>query len=123
PGGGVATASKWMTAAVERAWGPLAAKLALATGADVLPVFFHGQNSRLFQIAANIHQVLKYSLLLHEVRNKIGTSVRVKVGQVIPNPSLQEMGNPQAVTATLKRLIQELSLDQRRRKSRRHPRS
>src|SRR5262249_31743719 len=61
PGGGVAAAPKTFGQAVDRPWGTLAAKLALATGAAVLPVYFHGQNSRWFQAASNIHQTLRYA--------------------------------------------------------------
>jgi len=78
--------------------GPLAAKLALATGAAVLPVFFHGQNSRWFQAASNIHQTLRYALLFHEVRNKIGRCLDVTIGDVIANERLRALGDRNAVT-------------------------
>jgi putative hemolysin len=109
PGRGVATAPKLSSQAKERPWGPLAAKLALATGAAVLPVFFHGQNSRLFQIASNIHQVLKYGLLLNEVRNKLGTRLRVTIGFVVSTATLREIGNAQGASAYLKQLTESLA--------------
>ncbi len=102
PGGGVAAAPKTFGRAVDRPWGTLAAKLALATGAAALPVFFHGQNSRWFQAASNIHQTLRYALLFHEVRNKIGRRLAVIIGDVIAPERLRVLGDRNAVTEFLR---------------------
>jgi putative hemolysin len=109
PGGGVATARPFWRRVVDRPWGPLTAKLALATGADVLPVFVHGQNSRVFQAAASLHQVLKYAFLFHEVRNKIGAQITVTSGDIIPNAALQSLGDRHAVTAFLRQKTHALA--------------
>ena len=102
PGGGVAAAPKTFGQAVDRPWGTLAAKLALATGAAALPVFFHGQNSRWFQAASNIHQTLRYALLFHEVRNKIGRRLTVTLGDTITPERLRAIGDRKAVTEFLR---------------------
>lgn len=109
PGGGVAAAPKTFGQAVDRPWGTLAAKLALATGAAVLPVYFHGQNSRWFQAASNIHQTLRYALLFHEVRNKIGRSIAVTIGDVIPPERLRALGDRGAVTQFLRQATHGLA--------------
>jgi putative hemolysin len=111
PGGGVAAAPKTFGRAVDRPWGTLAAKLALATGAAVLPVFFHGQNSRWFQAASNIHQTLRYALLFHEVRNKIGRRIDVTIGDVIAPARLRALGDRNAVTAFLRQATHDLAAD------------
>jgi putative hemolysin len=115
PGGGVAAASKTFGRAVDRPWGTLAAKLALATGAAALPVFFHGQNSRWFQAASNIHQTLRYALLFHEVRNKIGRRIDVAIGDVIAPARLQALGDRRAVTEFLRQATHGLADDARTR--------
>ena len=102
PAGGVATAQTMRGPAIDRPWGTFTAKLALQTAAHVLPVFFTGQNSRLYQMAAQLHQTLKLSLLFHEVRNKIGRRFEVAIGEPIPNRRLRELGDRRAVTAYLK---------------------
>jgi putative hemolysin len=102
PAGAVAVAPRLRGPAVDLPWGGLAAKLALASRADVLPVFFAGQNSRLYQAAANIHLTLKYALLFHEVRNKIGARVTARLGTVIAHQRLRELGDSRAVTAMLR---------------------
>lgn len=109
PGGGVATATSALGPVVERPWGPLTAKLALAAGADVLPVYFHGQNSRLFHIASHLHQALRYGLLFHEVRNKIGRRIDVKIGEVIGHERLREFADARGATAFLSEQTQVLA--------------
>jgi putative hemolysin len=109
PGGGVASAPNAFGRAVDRPWGTLAAKLALATGAAALPVFFHGQNSRWFQAAANIHQTLRYALLFHEVRNKIGQRIDVTIGDVLGPARLHALGDRSAVTEFLRRATHGLA--------------
>jgi len=113
PGGGVAAAPNTFGRAIDRPWGTLAAKLALATGAAVLPVFFHGQNSRWFQAASNIHQTLRYALLFHEVRNKIGRRVDVSIGDVIAPARLRARGDRNAVTEFLRQATHGLASDKR----------
>ena len=111
PGGGVAAAPNTFGRAVDRPWGPLAAKLALASGAVVLPVYFHGQNSRWFQAASNIHQMLRYALLCHEVRNKIGRSIAVTIGDVIPHERLRAFDDRNALTQFLRQATHGLADD------------
>jgi putative hemolysin len=109
PGGGVAAAPRTFGRTVDRPWGTLAAKFALATGAAVLPVYFHGQNSRWFQAASNIHQTLRYALLFHEVRNKIGRRIDVAIGDVIANERLRALGERNAVTQFLRQATHGLA--------------
>lgn len=70
--------------AVDGPWSPFAAKLVLQGGAAVLPAFFPGQNSRLFQIASHIHPWLRLGLFLHEVRRQIGGRIHVELGATLP---------------------------------------
>jgi putative hemolysin len=102
PAGGVATSKSFRGPAVDRPWGTFTAKLALQTRADVLPAFFSGQNSRLYQMAAKVNQTLKLSLLFHEVSNKIGRRVDVAVGDIVPNRDLRSIGDLRAITEYLK---------------------
>jgi len=102
PGGGVARAPGAFGRATDLPWGTLTAKLALAAGAPVLPVFFHGQNSRMFHIASHIHQVLRYGMLFHEVRNKMGRRIDVSMGDVISNERLREFDDLRSATDFLR---------------------
>lgn len=97
PSGGVALSDGMRGAAIDLEWKTLTAGLVLGSEADVLPIFFCGQNSRLYQIAGNIRQTLKLSLLFHEVYNKIGKTIELRVGNLIPNAAIRAIGDRQKV--------------------------
>jgi putative hemolysin len=85
PGGSVATSQKpFVGPALDPAWHPFIAKLILNTRATVVPVYFAGQNSRLFQIASHLHYTARLSLLFRETARRIGSRVYVAVGEPIP---------------------------------------
>ncbi len=98
PAGGVATARTLAGPALDKPWGTFTAQLALRSSADVLPVHFSGQNSRLYQLASQINLTFKLSLLFHEVRNKIGRRFPVAIGQPVPNSLIQAIGDLRAIT-------------------------
>ena len=50
----------------------------------------------------NIHQTLRYALLFHEVRNKIGRRIDVTIGDVIAPERLQKIGDLRAATDFLR---------------------
>ncbi len=85
PAGAMATAPDFFGAqpAVERAWTPYLARLIQAAQCPVAPVYFHGQNSRAFQIASHIHLNLRLALFFHEVRRRIGTPFPIEIGEVV----------------------------------------
>lgn len=84
PAGAVSTSpDRWgARAAIDGPWSPFAARLVRHGQASVLPVFFPGQNSRLFQIASHIHPNLRLGLFFHEVRRRIGAPFPVAIGDV-----------------------------------------
>ncbi len=49
-----------------------------------MPIWFGGQNSRLFQIASHLSQTLRLSLIFHEVKARIGAVLPVAIGAPIP---------------------------------------
>jgi putative hemolysin len=66
------------------AWSDTVARLALQTGAAVLPVFFDGRNSLMFQTLGLIHPRLRTLMLPRELLRKRHQSIRVRIGNVIP---------------------------------------
>jgi putative hemolysin len=89
PAGGVSTTPKpWDIHAVDSEWKNLTARLITQAKAAVVPVYFAGQNSRLFQLASHVSMTLRLSLLFKEVHDRIGTEVHVRVGEVIPYTKL-----------------------------------
>ena len=85
PGGGVSTSEKPLKGpAVDLPWAPFTAKLLRASKATVVPVFFVGQNSRLFQLASHLSLTLRLSLVFRETARRIGSRLKVRVGRPIP---------------------------------------
>lgn len=83
PSGGVATAPKPWKNAEELEWKKFVLKLIRSSNATVIPIYFYGQNSRLFQVASNISMELRLAFLLNEVRNKIGKQIKLEIGSPI----------------------------------------
>ncbi len=88
PGGTVSTAVKPFAPAMDPVWRGFTAKMIARSGAAVVPIFFDGTNSRLFQIASHMHYTLRMSLLLGEFRRCIDRPVRLVVGRPIPPDDL-----------------------------------
>src|SRR4051794_38069523 len=64
-------------------WHPTVAALARRSGATVIPVFFEGRNSNIFQLAGLIHPALRTALLPNELMRKTNSKVSVRVGRPI----------------------------------------
>jgi putative hemolysin len=72
PSGFVSTADqKGFGKVVDAPWTTFAAKLIRDSEATVVPVYFEGQNSRLFHIASHISEPLRMALLLKEARTSL----------------------------------------------------
>jgi putative hemolysin len=85
PGGGVSTSEKPLKGpAVDLPWAPFTAKLLRSSRATVVPVFFVGQNSRLFQLASHLSLTLRLSLVFRETARRIGSRLKIRVGEPIP---------------------------------------
>jgi putative hemolysin len=83
PAGGVATAKKGFGRAEDLPWKIFPAKLIQAARANVVPIYFEGQNGRLFHIASRISMTLRLSLLIREFKRLSGSSIRARVGEMM----------------------------------------
>ncbi|RUM25467.1 glycerol acyltransferase [Rhizobium vallis] len=93
PAGGVATARKGFGPAEDLPWKMFPAKLIQATGASVLPIYFEGQNGRLFHLASWVSMTLRLSLLIHEFRRLSGRTITAHVGKVLTWETLSSGGD------------------------------
>lgn len=87
---------------VDPAWSITVARLARQTGAAVLPVFFDGRNSLLFQTLGLIHPRLRTLMLPRELLKKRHGSIRVRIGNVIPPDRLARFADAQGLTDYLR---------------------
>jgi len=80
PAGGVATAKNGFGVAQDLPWKIFAAKLVQSAKADVIPIYFEGQNGPLFHIASKLSLTLRLSLLIREFKRLSGSAIRARVG-------------------------------------------
>ncbi len=93
PAGGVSTSpTPFYRAAVDDTWKPFTAKLITRSGAHVTPVFFEGQNSRLFQWASHVSIELRLALIFREVKRRVGTAIPVHIGETLTPETLASAG-------------------------------
>lgn len=97
----------------EAPWTPHVGSLVRRTQAAVLPVFFPGSNSTLFQAAGIVHPRLRTGLLLREFQRQKGTEVEMIVGSTIPYGKLRKFEDDDALTKYLR--LHTLVLAERRR--------
>jgi putative hemolysin len=88
PGGTVSTAPKPFAHPLDPAWRTFTARLITKSQATVVPIFFEGHNSRLFQMASHLHYTLRMALLINEFRARVDEPVRVVVGAPIAQERL-----------------------------------
>jgi putative hemolysin len=110
PGGTVSTALKPFGQPMDPGWRSFTAKMVAKSEATVVPVFFEGANSRLFQIASHLHTTLRMALLIKEFRSRIDEPVRVVIGQPIPRGRIDaHRGDTKAMMDFLRRETYALS--------------
>lgn len=83
PGGTVSTAARLFAQPMDPGWRGFTARMVAKSQATVVPVFFEGHTSRLFQIASHLHCTLRMGLLIREFGERVDTSVRVVIGEPI----------------------------------------
>jgi putative hemolysin len=83
-------------------WSPIVGRLVQKTAAPVVPLFFSGQNSALFQIAGMVSPQLRTLLLPGELRRRMRSRVNAHLGEAIPNQRIREFKSPEALALHLR---------------------
>ena len=111
PAGAVSTAPDKLgrKPAIDWRWQPFVSQLIQRSKADVVPIWFSGQNSRLFQIASHVSSTLRLSLIFHEVRARIGTALPVAIGAPVPFCELAAIKDRQALADHLRDRVYALA--------------
>lgn len=89
PGGTVSTSRKPLGTPRDPGWRNFTARMVVKSDAAVVPVFFDGHTSRLFQIASHLHVTLRMGFLIREFRRRVDTPVRVSIGAPLPRQTLE----------------------------------
>ncbi|HQY43358.1 MAG TPA: lysophospholipid acyltransferase family protein [Paracoccaceae bacterium] len=110
PGGTVSTAATPFARPLDPVWRNFTAKMIAKTDATVLPLYFDGHNSRLFQIASHMNYALRMALLIKEFKARVDTKVRIAVGQPISPARIAPLkSDPKALMDFLRRSTYDLS--------------
>ena len=83
PGGTVSTAERPFGRPMDPMWRSFTARMIAKSNATVVPIYFDGHTSRLFQIASHLHSTLRLGLLIKEFKKRVDTPVRVVIGEPI----------------------------------------
>lgn len=103
PAGQVASSDSLFGPAIEREWNPFTAKMIQRSGATVLPIFFPGQNSRLYLIADRISATIRQGLLLHEVVHSLNKPQKPRIGKTLEGAEMKKWAdNPRGFMAWLR---------------------
>ncbi|MEL6947600.1 MAG: lysophospholipid acyltransferase family protein [Pseudomonadota bacterium] len=122
PGGGVAASEKpWKGPAVDPTWHTFLAKLVQQGKATVVPIYFDGQNSRLFQLASHTSYTLRLALFFRETHRLIGSQLRIAIGDPIGPDDLADLSQKDALVRHLRKKTYELAQSLPKRRRRQHP--
>ena len=103
PSGVVASSETMFGPAIAQEWNVFTAQMIRTSGAQVLPVYFQGSNSRWYQIANRLSATLRQGLLLHEIVHSLDKPQAPVVGEVISSDDVRErVKDPRAFMAWLR---------------------
>jgi len=110
PSGQIATKKNlnFNTKAHDGNWKNFVSKLIIKTKSPVLPSYFEGQNSQLYHIANKMGQTFRYSLMMYELIRKIGDTIYIHFGKVIPFSEFKNIGNLIEITQFLRKTTYSL---------------
>lgn len=110
PAGRVACSEGLFGPAVEAEWNVFTHKMIHRSGATILPIYFAGQNSRLYQIANRLSATVRQGLLLYEIKRSLFKPQRPVIGEPIPATVLKGWdGNPRGFLAWLRQHTLDLA--------------
>jgi len=87
---------------VDPAWQPNTGRFVRLSRATVVPVYFEGNNSKLFQLAGLVHPTLRTMLLPRELMNKADRMITVRVGNPISYQRLASFESDAKLTEFLR---------------------
>jgi len=102
PAGEVSHLNLSKRAIIDPPWSETVSRIIRRTKAPVLPIYFGGANSKLFQIAGMIHPRLRTLLIPRELFANRRRPVAVRVGSLIPHARLQRYESDQELTEYLR---------------------
>ncbi len=110
PGGAVSTSARPFSRPLDPGWRGFTARMVARSDAVVVPVFFEGHCSRMFQLASHLHSTLRAGLLIREFKARVDAPVRVHIGAAIERDQMAPLtGDSKSLMAFLRAKTYELS--------------
>ncbi|MEP9374162.1 lysophospholipid acyltransferase family protein [Mesorhizobium sp. KR1-2] len=126
PAGGVATAPKGFGKAEDLPWKVFAARLVQEAKASVIPLYFSGQNGRLFQLVSRpmnlldsekrvarfvgrLSLTLRTSLLIREFARLSGKAIDVRIGRAMSWEELEPLRDRKALIQNLHKTVFDMA--------------
>ncbi|WP_127111816.1 lysophospholipid acyltransferase family protein [Shimia sediminis] len=110
PGGTVSTAAKPFGRPLDPGWRSFTARMIAKSNAQVVPVYFEGHTSRLFQVASHLHSTLRLGLLIKEFGKRVDEPVEAAIGTPIPASEIQQFaGDSKGLMDFLRQRTYDLS--------------
>ena len=103
PAGGISLAPNLIGPAFDSEWKTFAAKLAQTKDTTIVPFFFDGRNSVVYQAARRVSVTLGYSLMFREICKQMNRQVKVTVRTPINSKELDVFSNRNDITDFLRR--------------------
>ena len=103
PAGGISLAPNLIGPAFDSEWKTFAAKLAQTKDTTIVPFFFDGRNSVVYQAARRVSVTLGYSLMFREICKQMNRQVKVTVRTPINSKELDAFSNRNDITDFLRR--------------------
>jgi putative hemolysin len=109
PAGEVSTYYKGQRGIMDRPWGKSSMRLIMKAGVPVIPVFFHGTNSRLFHLLGRIHPFIRTALLPSEFIRKTNFTMKLNTGDHILPEEYASISDPAELAGYLRSRVYALS--------------
>lgn len=103
PAGGISTSpDRWgRRPAMDAPWQAFIAQMLQRARCPVLPIYFHGQNGRLFHMISHVSSTMRLALMAGEIRRRFNTIIRTEIGALIPFEDLAHITDRAALSAEL----------------------
>ncbi|MEM7535996.1 MAG: lysophospholipid acyltransferase family protein [Chloroflexota bacterium] len=105
PAGGISTSIGPFGPVTDLEWKTFVAKLVQGSKATVVPIYFPGQNSRLFQMISQVSDTLRLALIMHEVNKRKGDTMQAIIGDPIPYEQVANIKRRGDLTEYLRRTV------------------
>lgn len=91
PAGEVSAYQPALQQVTDKRWHPVVGKLMAKAGVPIIPIYFHGHNSWVFNLLGLVHPKLRTARLPAELFNKQGHEIQLRIGKAINTEKMTEV--------------------------------